>query len=557
MAVSGYLELITSLLSWHLYSAIWGILVGTGIVLIPFAAMIIGNLIDVQTKSNIKGNAGVYALKKTEVDIYMALAVILIACQPLVAISTNDVVYTTYACDGVDPVRTSIEKKLGSTSTKYDRIATTTLVDGSEIRVPVWWAFTNNLFRGVTAEAITSIPCELDVAGASIATENMRILYPGLHKETLEFAQNCWVPAANKFSRESPDLSAEGSLNSSYRSPYGARYVRRDVSWPGSHIFNRLPGYYDTIKSGVPVKRISYEPSRDGARQAAAYAEGGYPTCKDWWSQLKPDLVHTLTNHASYDSSNGDDSLQDTIAQIIALHHASGAIMPGYQISDSKAYYMINGDAIQQKAVALTGQKITSDPAIDTLTARFKGDLKEAAADLGMLVNSASHYPAMLLAREAVPMVQALLMMLLVIALPFIVVFSKYSFSTIVTVTFIQFGVIFCSFLFALAYWLDNSLVTILFDEQTLMKESSAADRAKDVLNFMSATFYVAFPVLFMAIMSWAGIKVGEGMGNLMQDTIKTSNVQQAGAAGGSMAVNAATTVVTKGRGGGKKAPKT
>ncbi len=534
MAVSGYLEILTTLLSWHLYEAIWGILAGTGIALIPFAAILVGNLIDAQTKAHISGNAGVYALKKTEVDVYMAFVVLIIACQPLVVVNTNDVIYTTYSCSGVDDTRESEEKTIGSTGTKYDSIDLAEVFAGSEVKVPVWWAFTNNLFRGVTAEAIHYIPCSLSVADVVLAADNMRISDNELRKEILDFSKECWEPAVNKFNREKPDLS---SLPEGIRS--NETMISKDIAWPGSYALNNLPGYYGDMQSTIPVKRFSYDETRDGARQSASHAEAGYPICSEWW-----DILHVKLKESAYAEaieardSGGDEKLwEDYVKVITSTSEYVMENMSYYSIPEVIAHYMIKGEKNELKTQILSTNHKHNENAM-------AAKAQDIGAGLGMLIEAPKHFTAMRVAREAAPMVQALLMMLLVIVLPFIMVFSKYSFSTVVTVTFIQFGVIFWSFLFALAYWLDNNLAKALFGADALFQVDSNVSSETNLLNFLSATFYIFFPVAFSGIMTWAGIKIGSTVGGLSSGAV--ADMSNIGRAGANAAVGAASTVATK-----------
>lgn len=541
MAVSGYLEILTCLLSWHLYASIWNILTGTGIALIPFATILLGNLVSAQSKGNIQGSAGIYALKKTEVDIYIALAVIIAACQPLVVISINDVIYTKYACDGTTSARVAESNKVGSTKTKYDGVETATVLNGEEIRVPVWWSFTNNLFRGITAEAVQKIPCSLDMAGVVLATDSMRISDPKLRQEALDFAQECWIPASNKYRRENP-IPDSPRISPKYKNI--PKLAAKDTAWPGSLIFNSLPGYYRSMQSKIPVERFPYDAARDSGRQSAAFATSGFPSCSAWWPKLEADLSSSIVAEAGAAKAAGDGTIDKSLKALEKANFGGNGfdIMPGYTTETLHAYYMIAGDSVQSKAQILSNN-------FSDNTNPYSQSLVEGAARVGMLKEGISHYPAMRLARDGAPMLQALILMLLVIVLPFIMVFSQYSIGTVITVTFMQFGLIFWSFLFALAYWLDNHLAEIMFKEATLFGDSGDASTERSVMSYISATFHIALPLLFGGLMSWAGVKIGDGTGSFASSAISGSNgVTAAGRSGGQLAAQAPAAIATKGK---------
>ena len=67
--------------------------------------------------------------------------------------------------------------------------------------------------------------------------------------------------------------------------------------------------------------------------------------------------------------------------------------------------------------------------------------------------------------KVAAPQVQAFVLMLFVIVLPLLMFFSLYDIGTLVTLTVVQFSVMFWTFLFALAGWLNNFLLSALFTE--------------------------------------------------------------------------------------------
>src|SRR3546814_11086387 len=56
-----------------------------------------------------------------------------------------------------------------------------------------------------------------------------------------------------------------------------------DVTWIGSRYFVDSAGYYDSYRSSTPRDAWPYESNRD-AGLAQVPSGGGYPTCRQWWS---------------------------------------------------------------------------------------------------------------------------------------------------------------------------------------------------------------------------------------------------------------------------------
>ncbi|EAU9427410.1 hypothetical protein EOI87_27895 [Salmonella enterica] len=77
---------------------------------------------------------------------------------------------------------------------------------------------------------------------------------------------------------------------------------------------------------------------------------------------------------------------------------------------------------------------------------------------------------------------------------------------TIVTITFAQFTLIFISFWWEVAGWLDDTLLKMTYD--------SITDFTKSVndgwsMNIVLGTMYIVFPLGWFATMGWTGVKIG------------------------------------------------
>ena len=81
------------------------------------------------------------------------------------------------------------------------------------------------------------------------------------------------------------------------------------------------------------------------------------------------------------------------------------------------------------------------------------------AATAGLALNAAPHFSKMYIVREAAPIVQALLLMVLIMLLGFLMVFSSYSIPAIAVASVAYFGIKFWTALWAVAYWLDNNMI--------------------------------------------------------------------------------------------------
>ncbi len=170
---------------------------------------------------------------------------------------------------------------------------------------------------------------------------------------------------------------------------------------------------------------------------------GGYPTCRQWWSdgsnglrarllgQVDPSLLSRLAGWAGFLSrAEVDDSVIRAIAS------------PRQQKLNQGSVYTDYGGQI--------------DKTLPNIVTRATGDV-------GMAVGAIAAFPAMDVVRQSLPMVLALLKMALVICIPLVLVVGTYDLKTVVTVSVVQFALFFVDFWFQLARWVDSTILDALY----------------------------------------------------------------------------------------------
>ena len=81
MSVDSYLELFTTLFGWAFYGVLWDVLVGTGIVYLPFLGILIDNWRE-PAEGGQFGTATGLSLRRMEIELFIALLVVVLAGQP-------------------------------------------------------------------------------------------------------------------------------------------------------------------------------------------------------------------------------------------------------------------------------------------------------------------------------------------------------------------------------------------------------------------------------------------------------------------------------------------
>jgi len=142
--------------------------------------------------------------------------------------------------------------------------------------------------------------------------------------------------------------------------------------------------------------------------------------------------------------------------------------------------------------------------------------------------------------RQALPMVQAVMLMAIYIMIPLILAFSAYEFKTMVTLTFVVFALNFLTFWWELARWLDSWLLTALYSSDTHTRFNMAGfqNTSDDlIMNLVMGSMFIVLPAVWIGALSWAGVTIGGALGNSFK--VGTDTAHQAASKGGDLANNA------------------
>ncbi|EFE8186067.1 conjugal transfer protein TraG N-terminal domain-containing protein, partial [Escherichia coli] len=158
-------------------------------------------------------------------------------------------------------------------------------------------------------------------------------------------------------------------------------------------------------------------------------------------------------------------------------------------------------------------------------------------ATAGSAVASLGAFPAFDAMRQALPMVQSILLMAVYIMLPMILAFAAYEFSTLITLTFVVFALNFLTFWWELARWLDSWMITALYgsDTHSSLNMMGLQNTSDDIImNLVMGTMFIVLPAVWLGALSWAGVNVGAAITNAARDG--TSVAHQAGSRAGDIA---------------------
>ncbi|GLU38936.1 conjugal transfer protein TraG N-terminal domain-containing protein [Pseudomonas sp. NBRC 100443] len=497
-----YLEYYLTLVSWVVHNGIWSVLVASGMFAVPFLAIVIQEWLKARAEGADEGNKGVLSSARIENRVFVAIVVILFAGVPFIDVDLNTIKY--------DRSRSTQCQVNVPEPTDTGWLQSFSTINNQSAKVPVWWFAMHAISRAITGASVAAIPCGTDLRQIRMDIDATRIDDPMLAQEVSDFTRDCYGPARAKLFMTRPSLSEE---------------QMHDVTWIGSSYFVDTAGFYDSYRSRTPRNAWPFDATRD-AGLAQVPGGGGYPTCRQWWSdgghglrarllaQVDPNLLARLAGWAGFLSQA---EVNDSVIRAVAS--------PRQQKLNQGVVYTDYGGQI--------------DMTLPNIVTR-------AASDVGLTVGSLGYFPAMDVVRQALPMVLSLLKMALVICIPLVLLIGTYDLKTVVTVSVVQFALFFTDFWFQLARWIDSTILDALYGwgwgwnrphtnfDPLVGLNNTFGDM---LLNFVMATMFLILPTFWVAALAWAGIRAGNVVQGL---STGTRDAGQAGGRGGGLMIGAA-----------------
>ena len=534
MGVSSYFEFATVLFGWILYDRLWAVLNDTGIVYLPFFVIVLKNVLESRRGGDDEGSAAVQSLKKSETDVVVAIVVMFLAAVPFTEVRLAEMSYVRpqLDCAAADRIGRGVEpaEVAGTaTGTAYDAPLAT--LSGETGRVPIWWGFVHVVSKAVVAAGTAAVPCTGDVVRLSMSLGGDTVEDPLLLKEFADFATDCHRPAVARMHRG----GAGG----------GTAEARRHMDYAGSPFFLDTAGYYNVLYSRRDRPAFPRVEARDSG------LAGSHPTCREWWRDGANGLRARLL--AEIDQATRDELVYDANALFRQEHPgASAAELEDMLLRKYLAHR--SGDRIGVSSVSYepgVGESYRAGAAthygvfggiVEATVDMVDNVLSMGAAGLGMVLQGPGNLAAGVAIREGMPIFLALLLMVFVAVLPFLMVFSRYDVSVLVTLTLVFFGLQFFYVLWGMAFWADNHL-------HAALNGAASAPRSNPIQGLVSLWvqrfLYIVFPMVWLVAIGWVGVKADAVMGGIAK---MADPVARAAQSGGDTAVGAARAAATKGR---------
>ncbi len=496
IGVQSYPELYTMLLGWNLYDKIWNLLTETGIAYLPFLGLIFRTI----SQSYLKSHHGAeFGLRNLEVNFIGTLLLIFFVVAPVYPLDVQSVSYTPMC--GVNAGNTYTP---GNTGTTYDKAFA---VPTDSTLVPLWWYAVISVSEGMTSAGNTLVGCVPDLRKMVTEVEMTQIQDPETKSELQDFETMCYMPARTQYLADKNNNTDTLSTIQNDLDQYG----NDDTEWLGSHSFNDV--YYKNINATRSVPGFQYDASQDLNSDTNSINPPTYgnPNCYDWWNDVDNGLKNKLyealpkTFSDEFSSFINDDATKDNVIKKIISNANSG--YSGY----------------------------------DNANNNFSSyGYSHVASALGTWFSQLEEYPKLYAAGQAAPIIQALLLLLIFVFLPFALVFSSYRVHAFISASILIFSVIFWSFIWHLVSWTDASLMQALYS--SWFAEQGAGATLADMII---GTLVIFAPLGWFFFMKALGVAAGDFVSGIMLNLNKlgeTSGRTVGGAAKGA-ATNTASTV--------------
>jgi TraG-like protein, N-terminal region len=497
MGVNSYAEIFTTVIGWHLYNVVWDVLASTGIVYLPFLGILIDHWRTAFVDGEELGGAAA-GLRALEIDLYLALTVVMLACVPtsLTTLNRSDVFYTPSAttanpspvtATGSAPAST-FGAALGGTP--------------SAVKVPVWWYAVMAISSGVNTAIISGAGLSLDgLRKVTEASRRASIDDPQVRHEALRFYNECYVPARTKFLSAPASAAATSAITT-----YGAD----DPEWVGSHALRDDPDLYGATYAEREVPGWSVDPSRDRDQASAPVPPTwGRPSCKEWW-----------------EGGGSATGLRSKIVAAVGATSDLNALVSTFGPSLSAER---RADLVAQTVLDKTKLTVIPDASVPASGNLIKETFSSTAVMIAGFITTFFTWLATAVLKPSLPFVQCLLLLGIYMLMPFVMVLARYSLAAMVVGAIAVFTIKMWSVLWFVTDFVDDKLALAVYpDADSALSALSSFFKIGDatkamLLNLVVMSLYLALPALWSGLMAMVGMRIGTALSpaaNMSTDNI-------------------------------------
>ncbi|PQJ47757.1 hypothetical protein BTO01_28175 [Vibrio jasicida] len=497
MVVNDPLSVLLTLTSWQISSKLFMILNQTGLIVFMLAVIVFQVWYDVAQEGEDEGNKGLLSLNRVEVKLILASLVCFFAVVPMVPVNVNTLTFDQNASESCGVGITN-----GATNSDQSSL------NGEIVQAPPWWVFWHGLSQGLTNAAVSSVPCHYDIERSMLQLSQIDIRSEQLRQETQDFYEQCFTrarlamkSAAREEKVDQDDFDGANWLGGDY-------FLSRNSQAPRTT--------YDDLQAEHIVFNFPYNSERDDPvqlkyRRSGVDPTAAYPMCDEWWDSTqgrsdgqRAGLLWRLFNDIEANNSQ-------LVHDVLDYDGFFSQIMGSETTPEDKANMLV------QRALSVENQSTSGrivrgyGQVLDkTLDHQVREVWNGVAGWVGVEAGHLLTGPAYFIVREAMPMLQSMLTMVVVIASPLVLTVSNFSMMTLMSLSLSYMGLQFLTFWWELCRSLDSKLLESVYKMHENFNPLTGSLNYMDdsILKFVMIVFYVIVPAIWFGILGYASYRV-------------------------------------------------
>ena len=495
MIVFSPLSLYTTYLGWQQYDILFDALWQTGLLYFGFLSLSFRFLKNILAPAGSTQHTADHALNHYLFELATIFLICAFFVYPCVPLEQKGLSFKPLCAAKL--VKASTLKHTGTT---YDEAFADVL--SSQVKIPLGFSILQNYFSSLTYGLMKVTGCTDSLQ--AIQGDLVSTYIPAkLKKQALNFHQQCFLEARSIYSNNPPDSpEAENSLKR-----HGGE---DDLNWMGSKTYQTL--YYDKLMAREPVPGFLFTQYPSAHFKNAAKEDktiethlphNGYPSCNQWWSKIRSDLVKATDRAGVFDKHLGVLDVTSRVYAYKKQHQLAWNSDISPEDFIAKVLLQDNRDLQVKSAQGL----------IDPTTSNLGNIITRGLINVGQNVKSWTSTP---LKREAIlqtlPVMHAFFYFFLIVFTPIILALSGYSPRALGSLCALFIMAIFLQYIWHLVGFIERSVLDPMGEQEVVA-----------AMRNMAVLFYIIAPGILLKLSSHFGGDAGAGLAGLMHASDQTA----------------------------------
>ncbi|WP_448570025.1 conjugal transfer protein TraG N-terminal domain-containing protein [Thalassotalea ganghwensis] len=496
------------------YNVIFGLLIDTGIIFIPFLTVLWSTTKDALEK----GYSGEKIINALTLKLSGILAAFIFVINPISPLKVNDMTEYTRSCKASDSSMIdypTIQKEMAKSKEAAEGNKSEEILirmTERDVRVPMLIEFVIRAGTGVSLSATKSLPCTVDLVGVSQKLLSDNIKNKRLLVETHEFMKQCHAKARNW-----------AHLNNDQSFPWLSDNDSDARDWAGYSGY-MTKDYYGNQTLGAYANTIleGYDDY---------YEKGKRPTCQEWWQGKGSGIKGAVVSVSSKETSLKQRLLDEVDKSSLNMMGALIVSMAGTFNKDDYILqnYYFNPVRLREITTAQTKDYGNESEGFWGAAADL---FYRAIGTVGAGVTMIEKHAVASMVQVAAPIAKSVIVMVVISILPIVLVVSQMNAKFTISIAFFLFSVMMWPFLWDLAMLTQQSYI-----EETVGNGASILGNPNLTMmgQFITDGLFILYPVLFTSMLTAAGMMGGQALSSMTSAADGKSAAGTAGKGGGAI----------------------